>query len=171
MTRKLILSSPLLEITISRLCQELIENQIKDVETVILGLQPRGIYFAERIAKELGKQLNQTFQVGKLDATFFRDDYRRRDTIAPNSTDISFLIENKRVILVDDVLNSGRTLLYGLSVFLNIPTKKIRTAVLVDRSHKLFPISTDYAGYTISTVSQEHISVVFDKNKEAVYLS
>jgi pyrimidine operon attenuation protein/uracil phosphoribosyltransferase len=79
--------------------------------------------------------------------------------------------KNKTIILVDDVLNSGRTLLYGLSVFLNIPTKKIRTAVLVDRSHKLFPISTDYAGYTISTVSQEHISVVFDKNKDAVYLS
>ena len=109
MTRKLILSSPLLEITISRLCQELIENQIKDVETVILGLQPRGIYFAERIAKELSKHLEKAPSVGKIDATFFRDDYRRRETVSPNSTDVPFLIENKRVILVDDVLATGGT--------------------------------------------------------------
>ena len=108
MTRKLILSSPLLEITISRLRQELIENQIKDVETVILGLQPRGIFFAERIAKELSKHLEKAPSVGKIDATFFRDDYRRRETVSPNSTDVPFLIENKRVILVDDVLATGR---------------------------------------------------------------
>ena len=161
MTRKLILSSPLLEITISRLCQELIENQIKDVETVILGLQPRGIYFAERIAKELGKQLNQTFQVGKLDATFFRDDYRRRDTIAPNSTDISFLIENKRVILVDDVLATGRMVRAALDAMNSFgrPTK-VELCVLIDRIYNRdLPINADYVGKAVNTLPTEKVLV------------
>ncbi len=161
MTRKLILSSPLLEITISRLCQELIENQIKDVETVILGLQPRGIYFAERIAKELGKQLNKTFQVGKLDATFFRDDYRRRDTIAPNSTDISFLIENKRVILVDDVLATGRMVRAALDAMNSFgrPTK-VELCVLIDRIYNRdLPINADYVGKAVNTLPTEKVLV------------
>ena len=110
MTRKLILSSPLLEITISRLCQELIENQIDGTETVILGLQPRGIYFAERIAAELSKHLENPPALGKIDATFYRDDFRRGDPLSPNSTEIPFLVENKRVILVDDVLATGGTI-------------------------------------------------------------
>jgi pyrimidine operon attenuation protein / uracil phosphoribosyltransferase len=161
MTRKLILSSPLLEITISRLCQELIENQIKDVETVILGLQPRGIYFAERIAKELGKQLNQTFQVGKLDATFFRDDYRRRDTIAPNSTDISFLIENKRVILVDDVLATGRMVRAALDAMNSFGRPaKVELCVLIDRIYNRdLPINADYVGKAVNTLPTEKVLV------------
>ena len=161
MTRKLILSSPLLEITISRLCQELIENQIKDVETVILGLQPRGIYFAERIAKELGKQLNQTFQVGKLDATFFRDDFRRRDTIAPNSTDISFLIENKRVILVDDVLATGRMVRAALDAMNSFGRPaKVELCVLIDRIYNRdLPINADYVGKEVNTLPTEKVLV------------
>lgn len=161
MTRKLILSSPLLEITISRLCQELIENQIKDVETVILGLQPRGIYFAERIAAELGKQLNIPHKVGRLDATFYRDDYRRRDTIAPNSTDISFLIENKRVILVDDVLATGRMVRAALDAMNSFgrPTK-VELCVLIDRIYNRdLPINADYVGKAVNTLPTEKVLV------------
>jgi pyrimidine operon attenuation protein/uracil phosphoribosyltransferase len=161
MTRKLILSSPLLEITISRLCQELIENQIKDTETVILGLQPRGIYFAERIAAELGKQLNTSFQVGRLDATFFRDDYRRRDTIAPNSTDISFLIENKRVILVDDVLATGRMVRAALDAMNSFGRPaKVELCVLIDRIYNRdLPINADYVGKSVNTLPTEKVLV------------
>ncbi|MNL87297.1 Bifunctional protein PyrR [compost metagenome] len=74
--------------------------------------------------------------------------------------------------MVDDVLNSGRTLVYGLGIFLNIPTKKVRTVVLVDRSHKLFPIHTDFVGLELSTVAQEHIDVVLgvEGQEDAVYL-
>jgi pyrimidine operon attenuation protein/uracil phosphoribosyltransferase len=161
MTRKLILSSPLLEITISRLCQELIENQIKDTETVILGLQPRGIYFAERIAAELGKQLNTSFPVGRLDATFFRDDYRRRDTIAPNSTDISFLIENKRVILVDDVLATGRMVRAALDAMNSFGRPaKVELCVLIDRIYNRdLPINADYVGKSVNTLPTEKVLV------------
>src|SRR6476646_2768367 len=80
--------------------------------------------------------------------------------------------ENKVIILVDDVLNSGRTIAYGLGVFLNIPLKKLRSVVLINRSHKNFPVTADFVGLELSTVLKEHVSVVLDENNEedAVYL-
>ncbi|MFD3407535.1 bifunctional pyr operon transcriptional regulator/uracil phosphoribosyltransferase PyrR [Aquirufa sp. HETE-83D] len=161
MTRKLILSSPLLEITISRLCQELIENQIKDVETVILGLQPRGIFFAERIAKELSKHLDKAPSVGKIDATFFRDDYRRRETVSPNSTDVPFLIENKRVILVDDVLATGRMVRAALDAMTSFGRPaKVELCVLIDRIYNRdLPINADYVGKSVNTLPTEKVLV------------
>ncbi|MEN9960056.1 MAG: hypothetical protein RL045_307 [Bacteroidota bacterium] len=161
MTRKLILSSPLLEITISRLCQELIENQIKDVETVILGLQPRGIFFAERIAKELSKHLEKAPSVGKIDATFFRDDYRRRETVSPNSTDVPFLIENKRVILVDDVLATGRMVRAALDAMTSFGRPaKVELCVLIDRIYNRdLPINADYIGMSVNTLPTEKVLV------------
>jgi len=161
MTRKLILSSPLLEITISRLCQELIENQINDVETVILGLQPRGIFFAERIAKELSKHLEKTPSVGKIDATFFRDDYRRRETVSPNSTDVPFLIENKRVILVDDVLATGRMVRAALDAMNSFGRPaKVELCVLIDRIYNRdLPINADYVGMSVNTLPTEKVLV------------
>lgn len=161
MTRKLILSSPLLEITISRLCQELIENQIKDVETVILGLQPRGIYFAERIAKELSKHLEKAPSVGKIDATFFRDDYRRRETVSPSSTDVPFLIENKRVILVDDVLATGRMVRAALDAMTSFGRPaKVELCVLIDRIYNRdLPINADYVGKSVNTLPTEKVLV------------
>jgi pyrimidine operon attenuation protein/uracil phosphoribosyltransferase len=161
MTRKLILSSPLLEITISRLCQELIENQINDVETVILGLQPRGIFFAERIAKELSKHLEKAPSVGKIDATFFRDDYRRRETVSPNSTDVPFLIENKRVILVDDVLATGRMVRAALDAMNSYGRPaKVELCVLIDRIYNRdLPINADYVGKSVNTLPTEKVLV------------
>jgi pyrimidine operon attenuation protein/uracil phosphoribosyltransferase len=81
--------------------------------------------------------------------------------------------KNKVIILVDDVLNSGKTLAYGLGVFLNTPHKKIRTVVLVDRSHKIFPIATDYVGLKMATVLKEHVDVIMDVPgaEDCVYLS
>jgi pyrimidine operon attenuation protein/uracil phosphoribosyltransferase len=161
MTRKLILSSPLLEITISRLCQELIENQINGVETVILGLQPRGIFFAERIAKELSKHLEKAPSVGKIDATFFRDDYRRRETVSPNSTDVPFLIENKRVILVDDVLATGRMVRAALDAMTSFGRPaKVELCVLIDRIYNRdLPINADYVGMSVNTLPTEKVLV------------
>ena len=161
MTRKLILSSPLLEITISRLCQELIENQINDVETVILGLQPRGIFFAERVAKELSKHLEKAPSVGKIDATFFRDDYRRRETVSPNSTDVPFLIENKRVILVDDVLATGRMVRAALDAMNSFGRPaKVELCVLIDRIYNRdLPINADYVGMSVNTLPTEKVLV------------
>ncbi|MHA8052489.1 bifunctional pyr operon transcriptional regulator/uracil phosphoribosyltransferase PyrR [Aquirufa sp. OSTEICH-129A] len=161
MTHKLILSSPLLEITISRLCQELIENQIEGIETVILGLQPRGIYFAERIAKELSKHLTEAPQIGQLDATFYRDDFRRRDPVSPNSTHIPFIIENKRVILVDDVLATGRMVRAALDAMTAFGRPaKVELCVLIDRIYNRdLPINADYIGKSVNTLSTEKVLV------------
>jgi pyrimidine operon attenuation protein/uracil phosphoribosyltransferase len=90
------------------------------------------------------------------------------------SSDLNLnLASNKVVILVDDVLNSVRTLAYGLGVFLDIPLKKLRTLVLIDRSHRNFPVSTDFTGLELATILKEHVDVVLDKKSEedAVYLS
>ena len=150
---------------IDRIAYQILEDCFDEKEIIIAGIASRGYVFAQNLEKVLSK-------ISKIKCTLVEITLDKDSNNLVASTNIPVSqCKNKTIILVDDVLNSGRTLLYGLSVFLNIPTKKIRTAVLVDRSHKLFPISTDYAGYTISTVSQEHISVVFDKNKEAVYLS
>ena len=150
---------------IDRIAYQILEDCFDEKEIIIAGIASRGYVFAQKLEKVLCK-------ISKINCTLVEITLDKDSNNLVASTNIPVSqCKNKTIILVDDVLNSGRTLLYGLSVFLNIPTKKIRTAVLVDRSHKLFPISTDYAGYTISTVSQEHISVVFDKNKEAVYLS
>ena len=150
---------------IDRIAYQILEDCFDEKEIIIAGIASRGYVFAQKLEKVLSK-------ISKIKCTLVEITLDKDSNNLVASTNIPVSqCKNKTIILVDDVLNSGRTLLYGLSVFLNIPTKKIRTAVLVDRSHKLFPISTDYAGYTISTVSQEHISVVFDKNKEAVYLS
>ena len=150
---------------IDRIAYQILEDCFDEKEIIIAGIASRGYVFAQKLEKVLSK-------ISKIKCTLVEITLDKDSNNLVASTNIPVSqCKNKTIILVDDVLNSGRTLLYGLSVFLNIPTKKIRTAVLVDRSHKLFPISTDYAGYTISTVSQEHLSVVLDKNKEAVYLS
>ena len=91
--KRLVLSSPLLEIMISRLCQQLIENHQDFSNTVVMGLQPRGIHFAERIVTELREKTGQNILLGHLDATFYRDDFRRRESpLVPNKTKVPFLI-------------------------------------------------------------------------------
>jgi len=155
MNRKLILSSPLLEITISRLCQELIENQISDIDTVLLGLQPRGVFFAERLAKALELETGKTFPLGKIDATFYRDDYRRREPLAPNTTEVPFIIENKRVILVDDVLATGRMVRAALDAMNAFGRpNKVELCVLIDRIYNRdIPIMPTYVGKKVNTLA------------------
>src|SRR6476660_1527743 len=99
------------QITIQRLCHQLIENHDLFANSVIIGIQPRGIFLAKRIIDELEKKLPKaTIKSGNLDITFFRDDFRRKDGLVPSPTEINFFIEGKKVILVDDVLWTGRTI-------------------------------------------------------------
>ena len=104
MQRRLLLGHPQLAITISRLCQELIENHQNFQNTVILGLQPRGVLFADRITNGLEEFIGKKVPTGYLDTTFYRDDFRRRDSpVKVIETKIDFLTEGKKVILIDDV--------------------------------------------------------------------
>ena len=79
--------------------------------------------------------------------------------------------KNKPIVLVDDVLNSGTTLMYGVKFFLEVPLKRFKTAVLVNRNHKKYPVKADFKGLSLSTSLQEHIHVVFDENESYAYLS
>jgi len=160
--KRLILSSPLLEIVISRLAQQLIENHQDFADTVILGMQPRGIYFAERVGREVSRALGHTVPLGYLDATFYRDDFRRRDSLLrPNATNVPFIIENKRVILVDDVLATGRMVRAALDAMTAFGRpRKVELLVLVDRRYNRdLPIKPDYTGRRVNTLESQRVLV------------
>ena len=160
--KRLILSSPLLEIMTSRLCQQLIENHQDFSNSVVMGLQPRGIHFAERIVSELRQITGQAIPLGHLDATFYRDDFRRRDSpLLPNKTNVPFLIEGKRVILIDDVLASGRMVRAALDAMTAFGRPKmIELLVLIDRRYnRELPIEPDYVGMKVSTLDSQRVQV------------
>ncbi|MEZ4903483.1 MAG: bifunctional pyr operon transcriptional regulator/uracil phosphoribosyltransferase PyrR [Spirosomataceae bacterium] len=162
MNQRLILSSPLLEIMISRLCQQLIENHSDFANSVVMGLQPRGIYFAERIVQELHKILNRPIPLGYLDATFYRDDFRRRsELLTPNATKVDFVIEDKRVILVDDVLATGRMVRAALDAMQAFGRpKQVELLVLIDRQYnREIPIEADYIGLKVNTLYSQRVKV------------
>ncbi|WP_149242650.1 bifunctional pyr operon transcriptional regulator/uracil phosphoribosyltransferase PyrR [Dyadobacter sp. 32] len=160
--KRLILSSPLLEIMTSRLCQQLIENHQDFSNSVVMGLQPRGIYFAERVITELREKTGQNIPLGHLDATFYRDDFRRRDSpLLPNKTSVPFLIEGKRVILIDDVLASGRMVRAAMDAMTAFGRPKmVELLVLIDRRYnRELPIEPDYVGMKVSTLESQRVKV------------
>jgi len=162
MQKRLLFDSKLLKITIGRLCRQLIEVHNDFSNAVIIGLQPRGIFLAERIKNELEKMLSGKVHLGYLDATFHRDDLRRRDEpIAPNQTKIPFLIENKNVILVDDVLFTGRTVRAALDA-MNAYGRpaKVELLVLIDRLYsRHIPIKADHVGRRVNTIRSQRVLV------------
>ena len=175
MQKRLLLNSKNFDITISRLCHQLIENHNDFSESAVIGLQPRGVFVARRIHEHLcnlfpGKKIN----LGELDVTFYRDDYRRREIIIPSSTQIDFIIENKKVILVDDVLYTGRTIRAGMDAMLDFGRpQKVELLVLVDRRYsRHLPIAPDYIGISVDTITSEKVLVHWKETEreDAVYL-
>ena len=160
-SKRLILNQTQLELTIKRLCCQLIENHNDFSDSVIIGLQPRGIYLAQRIQEELKKiTKNKDISLGSLDITFFRDDFRRRESpIIANKTQIDFIIEGKKVILVDDVLYTGRTIRAGLDAMLAYGRPAlVELLVLVDRRYsRHLPIEPNYVGTTVDSVISERV--------------
>ncbi len=162
MQKRLLFNSKLLQITISRLCQHLIENHGDFGNTVILGMQPKGVYLAERIRKELENVLDITIHLGYLDSTFHRDDFRRRDEpITPNQTKVPFLIEDKKVILIDDVLYTGRSVRAALDAMTMFGRPaKVELLVLIDRMYSRdIPVAADYIGRKVNTMPSERVLV------------
>jgi pyrimidine operon attenuation protein/uracil phosphoribosyltransferase len=168
MKQRVILANPKFDITIKRLCHQLIESHNDFSQTVLLGLQPRGIYLAKRIQEELQRLLPKSnIQLGNLDVTFFRDDFRRNDKLLlANTTNIDFIIENKKVVLIDDVLFTGRTIRAGLDAMLAFGRPmKVELLVLIDRRYtRQLPIEPDYIGIQIDSIDTENVIV---KWKEA----
>jgi pyrimidine operon attenuation protein / uracil phosphoribosyltransferase len=160
--KRLILSQPLLDLTIKRLCQEIIESIYSDRETVLLGLQPRGIFLAERIHAFLSNDFNTALKIGHLDATFFRDDFNRNGQILkPNTTKIDFIIEDKNVILIDDVLATGRMVRAAIDAMQAFGRPaKVQLLCLINRSYNRdLPIQPDFYGKKVNTLDSQRVLV------------
>jgi pyrimidine operon attenuation protein / uracil phosphoribosyltransferase len=164
---KTILSGPQLSFVIQRLSNQLLENHVNLENTVLIGIQPRGIFFSDRIVSELKKQMSTPISYGKLDITFYRDDVRQGlHTI--NQTNIPFSIENKNVILIDDVLYTGRTIRAALDALLDFGRpSKVELCILIDRKFsRELPIQADYVGKSIDSIISQKVKV-FWKEKDA----
>lgn len=165
---KTILSEQQLALTVKRLTHQILENNIHLTNTVIIGLQPRGIFLSDRIVNELKKLVPPTeIQYGKLDITFYRDDVRKSLHIA-NHTDIPFSIENRRVVLIDDVLYTGRTIRAALDALLDFGRpSQVSLCVLIDRRfNRELPIQPDYAGKVIDTIISQKVKVCWKENDD-----
>lgn len=162
MEKQVILNSRHFELTIKRLCHQLIESHTDFSESVIIGLQPRGVNVVSRLKKELEQVLDHDVICGNLDITFYRDDFRRREKpLIPSATNIDFVIEGKKVILVDDVLYTGRTIRSGLDALLAFGRpQKVELLTLIDRRFRRdLPIQADYVGKSVDTLISERVLV------------
>lgn len=164
---RIILDSKQLNLSIERMCYQLIENHNDFSESVLVGLQPRGVFVANRIHKRLLDLTKIDVQLGSLDITFNRDDHRRRDVpIIPSKTKMDFLVEGKRVIMIDDVLFTGRTIRAGMDALLAFGRPSIvELAVLIDRRFsRQLPIEPNYIGTRIDTIVSERVEVNLKEN-------
>lgn len=167
MKQSILLDGPKFQVTIRRLCQQLIENHGDFSNAVLIGIQPRGTYLAKRIAKELKDVMNLEVQTGILDITFYRDDFRMKGTspILANSTEIDFIVEDKVVILVDDVLWTGRTIRSAMDAVQAFGRpSKIELLVLVDRRFsRQIPIEPDYIGIQVDSMDSQKVIVSWEE--------
>jgi len=157
-----LLDGPKFQITIQRLCRQLIENHNDFSNAILIGIQPRGIYLARRVAEELGKILGKPVLQGDLDITFYRDDFRRRETpLVPNQTRIDFIIEGKNIILMDDVLWTGRTIRAAMDAMLAFGRPaKVELLTLVDRRYsRHIPVTANYTGIEVDSIASQKVVV------------
>ena len=162
----LVLNQQQIQQKLDRIAYQILEDNFDEEEILIAGILPSG----DKIAKRLKGILDN---IAPFKSRFIGIELDKESTSL--KVHINFDIQdcsNKVVILVDDVLNSGKTIAYGFGVFRDVRLKKLRTAVLVDRNHKRFPMTTDYAGIALSTVLKEFVDVVLDEEGEedGVYL-
>lgn len=165
---KTILTEQQISLTIQRLAHQVLEDHLNLDHTVIIGLQPRGIYVSDKIVTELQKIVpTENIKYGKLDITFYRDDIRKGLHV-PNKTDINFSIENKKVVLIDDVLYTGRTIRAALDALLDFGRPaKVELCVLIDRRFsRQLPIQPNYAGKVIDALITQKVKVQWKEKDE-----
>lgn len=149
---------------IRRIAYQIYENNVEETEIILAGISGNGFELAKMIEKELQNisdlqtiicevNLDKKKPLGTITTSITKDEYK-----------------NKSIVLVDDVLNSGTVLIYGVAHFLDVPIKKFKTAVLVDRNHKKFPVKADFKGISLSTSLSETVDVIFEKGKNRVVL-
>lgn len=151
---------------INRIAYQVYEDNVDEQEIIVAGIAKSGFVFAEKIVDVL-KNIS-ALKIQLIEVIIDKHSQTRKEIILPLNKE---QLLGKVIILVDDVLNSGKTMIYALRPFLNADIKKIRTVVLVDRNHKRYPIAADYVGMSLATTLQEHVSVEFNQGEEAVFLS
>ena len=164
MSQNIILNNQEIAFKIKRIAFQIYETFINEEEIVTAGIQGNGNIFANKIANVL-KTISP---IKVILCNVIIDKKNPSATITTSIPKNEY--QNKGLILVDDVLNSGTTLIYGVRHFLDVPLKKFKTAVLVDRNHKKYPIKADFKGISLSTSLLEHVQVVFKEEEDYVYL-
>ncbi len=152
-------------LTLKRLANQVLENNAGLNDTVLIGIQPRGVYLSDRIVQELGTEIESgRIHYGKLDITFYRDDIRK-ELHVPNRTDIRFSVEGKKVVLVDDVLYTGRTIRAALDALMDFGRpNKVELLVLIDRRYsRELPIQPDYTGRSIDSIVSQKVKVLWQE--------
>ncbi len=167
MKQSLILNKEAIQQKTRRIAYQIVENNYDEKEMVIIGILPNGFEYAEMLKKEIKS-------ISDIKVTLHALTINKKKPLGnPITIDLDKIsLDNKTILLVDDVANTGKTMYYALKPIMEFSPKKVQIAVLVDRQHKLFPVSSDFVGLSLSTTMQEHISVVFDKvnGESAVYL-
>lgn len=176
MSQKVLLNSKEVNIILHRLACQLIEKHNTFENTVLIGIQPRGKYLAKRLAQMLTQDYKiKNLQLGFLDITFFRDDFRRGDKpLEANNTEINFIVEDKNVVFIDDVLFTGRSIRAALTAIQSFGRpKEIELLTLIDRRFsRHLPIQPDYRGRQVDAINKEKVVVKWKENggEDAVYL-
>ncbi len=164
--KTLIIGSEKVNQKIERIAYEIVENNFEEKELVLVGIARRGHLFAQMV-------FDKVQAIGKQSVTLESIELKKNDVFDASAIQYSGNLndlDGKTVIVIDDVLNSGVTLMYAVRHLLGAKIKKMNTAVLVDRRHRNYPIRADFAGLTLSTTLQEHIAVEFDNDEVNVYL-
>ncbi|MCK7591134.1 bifunctional pyr operon transcriptional regulator/uracil phosphoribosyltransferase PyrR [Subsaxibacter sp. CAU 1640] len=176
MSQKVLLNAKEVNIILHRLACQLIENHKDFTDTVLIGIQPRGKFLANRLAQMLKDEYKiKDIQLGHLDITFFRDDFRRGDkTLEANTTEINFLVEDKNIVFIDDVLYTGRSIRAALTAIQSFGRpNEIELLTLIDRRFsRHLPIQPDYRGRQVDAINKEKVKVNWKENEgeDSVYL-
>ncbi|WP_262899785.1 phosphoribosyltransferase family protein [Robertkochia flava] len=150
---------------IRRIAYQIYETFSDEEEIVIAGIKDSGLSLAHRLVDSLK-------EISEMKPVLCEVDMNKEDLLSPVTTSLSpEAYKGKALVLVDDVLNSGGTLIYAIKHFLDVPLKKFKTVVLVDRNHKRYPVKADFKGISLSTSLQEHVRVDLNGNDDAVYLN
>jgi len=176
MSSNLLLDSKSIEVILHRLANQLLETHLDFQNTVLIGLQPRGVYLAERLAKLLKEDYAVSdLRLGYLDITFFRDDFRRSEKpLSASKTKIDFLVENQKVVFIDDVLYTGRSIQSALSAIQSFGRpSSVELMVLIDRRFsRHLPIQPNYRGRQVDAINEERVRVLWKEKdgEDAVYI-
>jgi pyrimidine operon attenuation protein / uracil phosphoribosyltransferase len=170
---RIVLEQPQFDLVLERLCHQLIEAYDEFDNTCMISIQPRGTFLADKLYERLIQLGISKFPYGKLDITFYRDDFRRGKTLIASTTHMNFLVEDKKVILIDDVLYTGRTVQAAMTALNHYGRPAlVELLTLVDRRfNRHLPVQPDYIGISVDALEKEYVKVIWeDDNKNEIRL-